>query len=484
MNKLKIEKINLYKLFEYSPYSIISSLCQLIDNSIKLFRENGGISDSSLIVIIWNKSNNCLQIMDNSSGISKESLNNIWLQNDDNIHPISYGCQSASFYLGSVMSIESKNLEYGFTTTLSLAINSDEVDVNFVEPSEIIRSFKTGTRITIDELRHEFNNEIISIIYTKLSFIYKDILTLEKPTILFTIIENGLINDISSGELVPVNSLSDLNKLKYENKNEKIIDLTGKFSIKEHIYTISGVANKVELEETGISISNDLRVIIGIDELYNPSWFSNDFIGINININIKGLKTNIFNNNFMWNEDIKNGFKNYLLEKIKPFANKKNQLDNNSNDTEEFEIIDEETRESLATSQFFLTKAFELSGHADEISDFEIIKNKLRFTYNSDDGKKITMNLIKSKQKDIKDDWLQLNLIEENIIEQVYEYDIKLNLNHPYFLPFMEYDDISHKLEHFVICYAIGETICRLDGSPVTSLKYEINKLLRENNDI
>ncbi len=491
MNKVKTSNINLYKNFKNAPYTVETALSEIIDNSLNIFRESNKLNEQSFIIIYLNLDENWLQVMDNGPGIvNHPNLKNLWLSLDCET-PFNKNLISGGFYLGKTLTIESKNTEIGIKTSHGISSTIDEEQIDVYKSTDIMRTFPSGTRVTIDNLYREIKLSDINNLYSKLSFIFKDVIEETKVNIIFAAIKGRTIYDPSAESPQAVNNVSAVNKLSFklpEYNNTKTISFEDTLKLSDFQVKISGTAYQMLISKqmSGMSISNNKRVILGVNNLYKPSWYGNDFSSVYVDIKINGLATDLFNSKFDINEVDYKIIETYIKEQIdsiktvlpktvtKPLVDPTDEKYQPKKETTELEDWNK--------TKDFLTRAFMETGKIDNIDDFEIIKDKLHFTYNADDGKKITMNLIKSKQKDVKDDWLQLIPISEEPVEQIYEYDLKVNLNHPYFIEFMNYDELSRKLEHFFICYAIAESITRLDGAPVTQLKYEINKLLRGNN--
>ncbi len=491
MNKVSTSNINIYKNYRNAPYTIETAMCEVVDNSLNIFRESNKLNEQSFIIIYLNIDERWVQVMDNGPGIVNHPfLKNIWLSLDCE-QPLFRNLISGSFFLGKQVTIESKNSEIGIKTMHSIDSTLNEEQIDVYKSSDIMRTFPTGTRVTIDGLYKDITINDINRIYTQLSFIYKDVIEESKANIIFAAIKSGTIYDPSYASPQAVNNVSAVNKLGFklpEYNNTRIVSFDDTLKLSDKQIKISGNAYQMLVSKamSGMSVSNNKRVIIGINHLYKPEWFNQDYSNVYVDVKINGLATDLFNVKFDLSEDDYNIIGEYIknqIESIKtvlPRTVTKPLID--SSDEKYKPKTETSELEDWNKTKEFLTRAFIETGRIDNIDDFEIIKDKLRFTYNADDGKKITINLIKSKQKDIKDDWLQLIPVSEEPVEQIYEYDLKVNLNHPYFIEFNNYDEISRKLEHFFICYAIAESITRLDGAPVTQLKYEINKLLRGNN--
>lgn len=491
MDNLKISNLNLYRSLKSAPYNLTTALAQLINHSISCFIKNNDLNTKSIIILYINLDQKLIQIMDNSKGICNQNeYSNLWKIFDD---PKAYNPQliASSFFLGNLVSIESKNEEQAFSTSLNINEECTEAKINFYKSDEIFRIFNHGNRITIELLNIDLDIKEMHETYKQLSFIFNHVLYEFEPSIIFGISKDNNFIDPSSSELKVVSNMSSIKKLDFklpEYNNIKTIkdEFEMNFANKKIIAKFCAYQFLLDKKHSGISISNQEQVIEGYDILIKPNWFNDDYDNVYIDLIIENVNTDLFKSKLMLDAYEKQEIINHLKEVISPLKKDlpktltKPLVDPNN---EKYLHKTNHLEQNLNHTKIFLTKAFSETGKISAIDDFEIIKDKLRFTYNADDGKKITMNLIKSKQKDIQEEWLQLIPITEENVEQVYEYDLKINLNHPYFKEFVDDQEIMHKLEHFFVCYAIAECITRLDGSSVTQLKYEINKLLRGNND-
>ena len=486
MNKLPIDNINIYKSFKKSSYTIESAIAEFVDNSIKAFDFP---SQDNTIIIYWNCDENWLQIIDNGNGIDKESVNNLFklFTNPTNF---GIGMKAAAFFLGNKLTIESKNTNqnFAFKTQLNLSSNDDFAPILYVKPDEILRSFNSATRITIDELDKRLSNEHLKMLYWNLSKLFKKYLQ-KNVNIIVAIIKNNTIYDISNDELIAVPSLNQVKKLifKLPEHNESLTtSIDEVININNKTINIKGHAYKFLMDNVfnGIIISNEQRTIIGSNKLYKPKWFNHNFRNVLIDIELNNVETNITKNWFNWDEDTQNKIDEFIFEKVKHLQTKEIKKTKSLVDKEQTRklfISDETEQEHLETSKLYLTKALSTDEN-NYVNDFEIIKDKLHFTYNCDDGKKILIHLNRKKDKN-QTDWLQLISITEQEVEQHYEYEVIYNVSHPFFKPFDNDKNFSHRMEHFIIAYAISETICRLDGLNVNDLKYEIGKLLKGMDD-
>lgn len=491
METLRVSSKNIYKTFKSSPFNPISALSQIINNSINRFKNNELLNENSIIVVYWNADENWIQIMDNTPGFENNDIEKLWWTYEDTPNELNW--KTACFYLGNSVTIESKNEQRGFKTYLDLNnFNQNEVGIKFLKPEELIRSFKTGNRITIDNINKKLSNGDINNIYEKLSFNFKNVINKYKISIILAYIKDNTIYDLSNNNMVPVTNVASITKLQYRLPEynstktinfKKSIEIEGKkidFEVNAYRFLVS---NKI----CGISYSIKDEIILGLDNLSKPYWFDETYKSVYIDVTLSGVFPNMYHTDIDWDNNIKEKIEEIIHHNIEPLRvvmpkNLTKPLINSDDQKYKTKSFDD-YEINFDQTKALLTKAFNDTKSMGYVDDFEIIKNKLHFTYNADDGKKITMNLIKSKQKEMANEWLQLIPINQDSVEQIYEYDLKLNLNHPFFRDFMSDNEIAKKIEHFAICYAIAECITRLDGLPVTQLKYEINKLLRGSDD-
>ena len=481
MPKLAIDNLNIYKSFRKSSYTIETAVAEFVDNSVDAFSSS---IENKTIIIFWNLDENWLQIIDNAKGISKDKVNNIFrVFNSD--EKLGIGLKNAAFFLGNKLTIESKNDEQNFGFKTQLNINDKNVDsapIVFVEPKNILRSFKSATRITIEQLTKTLSQDRINQMYFCLSKLFKNYI--DDVNILVAIKKENTIYDISQSTPTPVPSLNDIKRLKFvlpEYNNSSIINFEDEITSNGKTIKIKGRAYKLLVNNnfSGILLSNDKRTIIGANNLYKPKWFDNSFSHVFVDVSISNVDTNVTKNWLIWDDKTQQLFDNFIYNQIKDLKTIEHKKSKPLIDSKRFTnvLVDDNSEiNHLETSKLYLTKA--LSTNDRQISDFEIIKNKLHFNYTCDDGKKISINLLRKKDKN-SDNWLQLIPLSQNEIEQTYEFELIYNASHPFFKQFDKDNYFSHKMEYFVISYAISETICRLDGLNVTDLKYEISKLLK-----
>ncbi|MGL4951709.1 MAG: hypothetical protein ACRC4L_01850 [Mycoplasma sp.] len=448
MNKLKIEDIKFYELLAKIKPNNTTSFSNIINYLLNL-SSSEQVSKKTIIIYI-NLKEKWIQFVANGIGINDtNAIENIWkVDLSKNIY---FDFKPFIFNLGSKILFESKNLLTAFRTMLNLKKDIHDVDLITAKSDEILRSFKTATRITIQDLNYDYSYEEINKLFLDLKNIfYKEIN--DGMNFYFSLIDDGVYSfDNSSLKLIQsMNESKPLSKSFRENINSLTVEECD--IIDNHEYTYKYEAYKGNSNIINYFFHNKENKFI-ISKI-------NDGISIDVQIEIKDEE---FDSIQIPLEIIKN-IDNKILNNV--------EIDNGTS-----EKVIENDYEDLETVKLFLTKA--LNNSTNKFDDFEIIKDKLKFTYYADDGKEITMNMIKEKDKSLDSDWMNLIMLNENQIEQKYEYNLNVNFKHPFFEAFFKDSKLSKKIELFMICYAVGETICRLDGSNVNHLKYEINKLLR-----
>lgn len=485
MDRLKIDNINIYKSFRRCSHTIESAIAEFVDNSVDAFSSK----NNKTIIIYWNHDEKWLQIIDNANGISKEKVNDLFrvFSNDNNT---SFGLKTAGFFLGKKITVESKNAQnnFAFKTQFDLEKDTNDVPIIFVKPEEVLRNFACATRVTIDNIDKILTENKIYNIYKNLSRIFKNYID-KNINILFALTKDKCLYDIYNGNLNKINSLNEVRHMSYsipEHNDaltinyEKQINYNGS----QIILNFTAIKFLIDDKHNGVMFSNEKRLIIGMEKLYKPDWFNDLFKNVLVDVTIKNLPVNITKNSFVWDDALLETINQIIFEKVKVLGNKnlkRTQSLTDSTSTKKFFQSDETEDEHLNTSKIYLTKALN-NGTNSFGNEFEIIKNKLQFVYNCDDGKKIMIKLSRKKDKN-SDDWLQLFPIQQDDVEQYYEYEVIYNIAHPFFRPLDNDRNFSHQIEHFIIAYAISETICRLDGLKVTDLKYEISKLLKGMDD-
>ena len=481
MDKLKIDDFEIYKSFKKTNLGVFSAVCRIIDQCIDNFKSTDSLNEKSVIVVYWNNDGNWIQVMDNSNGLLCFDIPKIWQSYKNNYN---IGFIASCFKLGDIVTIESKDTNEGYKTSVKLNEPNEYAPIEYFKSSEMMRTFSSGFRVTIDNVGFKLSINDAHTLYQYIAFAFEKIIKKNNISIIVAYVDNKQTYDVSKKEYKKVEAINQIKKITISNDsdmklivdNESIFVDNKKLSFTTNIYK-----NSENKEIFGIAFSCNDRYYTPINNLIIPPWFNINYQNIFVDIQVKDNYMDLYRTSVVFDEITMNQIIDSIKEKLIPFksVNNSNHTEPKSTATKKFL----ESNDNLNETKRFLTKIFKETGKISNFDDFEIIKDKLRFTYTSDDGKKITMNLIKSKQKDIKNEWLQLIPINEERLEQIYEYDLKLNLNHPYFVDLVDKPEFIHKWEHFVICYAIAECIARLDGSPVTQIKYEINKLLREHND-
>lgn len=499
LQKLKIDDLIVYKLFSKLNYSLSTAIMQLIDNSVNSFEKNesffreNNIKKTILINLCLDEK--WIQIIDNAGGIELDTVADIYRVDKNN--KSGCGLKSAAFWLGTCLTIESKpiSLKTSFKTRLNLIKNGDGALIKFLEPNAILRSFKTGTRVTIDNIHHIITLGEINEIYNILSNYCRDYC--KNIQIVFAVSQNKKIIDPSFKEPKYVDSITEITPLSYFNNldSTKQLHVDYDFTFNNKTVRISGnIYFDKNLKKKGIIFFRQRPINIENPLFLNTT--NNNYYG---EVKISGLPINIEKKEFMMESPIKNIIANYLTKEINSmFIKSESEIDQNIiNQTKEFlsnrkdptfelNLNNHDTAPILflndddyTEANTYITKALDNCEENGRFEDIQITKNELAFNYTADDGKLIKVNLNRCHNDKMNGQWLELVLLEEKDIEQEYHFLVNFNIEHPFFQPFYNDKETIYKLEHFVVCYAISETVCKLDGLSANSMKYEINKLLR-----
>ncbi|MGL4948451.1 MAG: hypothetical protein ACRC42_03645 [Mycoplasma sp.] len=486
MEQIKTHSIDLFRFMKKSPISTVDAFANIIDYQIL---HNTSVPSNKLAILVnVNLRDKWVQFIDNGCGLEdREKILNVW--NDIDFSKYKSDFKISSLILGQDITFESKNMNFAFMTTLDTTRDINFAKLQFVKGEEILRSFKSGSRISIANLNKSLSIKEMENIAIKIKdkFQYK---INDGVKIYFNLIDDKNYNFIDT-KFVAVDSFSK--SLFLTNKLDD--ELERHFDNVEILSTVCPIMLKVyEANNCGkINLIHHMKKFELSNEIFLPEKLIYFLKNRRVDIFVDCFKLSYFGADF---EVSKNDYEiliSWLIEKLEIADIIFKKDDEKIIQETHHEIISEyhdilnnittqlEEEKELETIKLYLTKAFDISEN--KVDEFEIIKDKLRFTYHADDGKEITMNLIRSKDKDFGSEWMNLMIIKEDVINQVYEYDLKLNHKHPYFIEFFQDKEFTNKMEHFIICYAISETVCRLDGTNVTQLKYEINKLLRRNNN-
>lgn len=459
MSIVLIQNKNLYKLYKDLPYNFNSAIFHLLDCFIKKSNKQ-----KTVIRFYVNLNGKWIQLISENNLYDMNKKELIW---EHDLGVGTFDWKYPIFYLGENVSIEMKDHQSGMRSQLRLNSNDNEIEILNVERESILSKYNIATRLTIMDFNYEVTQDMIMGLINKISKVYQEkissgLLDIKLMIIddskLYQFIENNMIEVINNDDLLSIesnpNNLYKIIKteLNYQNKN---------YLIECELY---------KSNPSSLYLSNKTRIISDLS-IINNSLFSNSF-KFDINIKILNLKLNLFRTDFNWQLLPFNILMDHVSTIISSdLNNTKPLVSNTAND--QFSFVELEDLKNL------LTKSFDGFNNTNRFDNFEITKDKLKFSYHADDNKKITINLIKTKQKDFENEWLQLEPVLEEHIEQNYEYNVTFNIAHPFFNYFSKDKEDINKIEQLIICYAIAETICRLDGNDVTQLKYEINKLLR-----
>lgn len=459
MSIVLIQNKNLYKLYKDLPYNFNSAIFHLLDCFIK--KSNKQKTNIRFYVNLKEK---WIQLISENNLYDMNKKELIW---EHDLGVATFDWKYPIFYLAKTVSIEMKDYQSGIKSQISLNSDGNEIEILNVKRESILSKYEIATRLTIMNFNYEITQDIIENLIDKISYVYREKIAADLLDIKLMIIDDSKIYQFIKNDMIEVVNNDDLLSIKANtNSLYKVIKT-------ELLYQNKNYIIECELSNSNsptLYLSNKTRIINDLSIINNP-LFNNSF-KFDINIKILNLKLNLFRTDFNWQLLPFNIMMDHISNVISSDLNKTKTSAANDVD-DQFSFIELENLKNL------LTSSFDGFNNTNRFDNFEIKKDKLKFSYHADDNKKITINLIKTKQKDFENEWLQLEPVLEEHIEQNYEYNVTFNIAHPFFNYFSKDKEDINKIEQLIICYAIAETICRLDGNDVTQLKYEINKLLR-----
>lgn len=458
MSKINVSNINIYKNLKRFPLTDGAALSRIV----AWFMQKIGDKQGANIIIYCNLNDQWIQISSDAACLQQEELAHLWTLFDSESNA-NCDWKIAGFYLGKYLGLESKSETEAYKTTLNLAKDQNEVDLLIVDRDKMMRNSTKGLRLNITSLNHKFDETELPIIYRELQnnlfWKFKE----NFHHVFLNVIDKQSIKNYDGVILKDVNGINESSPINIE-PSHTLVDLD------EHLY-INNVSHSVKINVSdsnskGIHISDGNTLI----QSYYPQWFLAEYKHLCINLEITNLPVDLTKTKALWQQSSWDVLDRLLIAKLSELRRSK---------TIHQELESELVAETdLETAKLYLTKAFENTNSlSTRMQDFEISKDELKFTYCADDGKNITINLIKTGE--ISNDWLQINVVSENELDQVYVYNVKYNNKHPFFASLNKTKGVEMKIDHFIICYVIAETISRLDGSSVMQLKHVINKLLR-----
>lgn len=460
MSTVLIRNKNLYKLYKDLPYNFHTAIFHLMDCFIKKANK-----EKAYIKFHVNIKEQWLQIISENNLFDINEKELIW-EHDLNIGTFDW--KYPIFYLGETVSIEIKNNQSAIMSQISLNASDDEIEISSIDRNKILSKYNVATRLSIINLNYKITEDLVRNLVKKISFVYRDKILSNLLDIHFLIIDNDCMYQFVNEEIVQVKNDKDLLLIKQCNDNKYRVIKT------ELLYQNKNYLIECELTKAdsfSLCLSNKTRVINELPILNNALF--NSMFKFNINVRILNLKLNLYRTDFNWQLLSFDTLINHVSNVVSADLNKDTKSLESEKINNQFSAVELENLKNL------LTKSFDGLSSTNKFDNFEIKKDKLKFSYHADDNKQITINLIKTKQKNFEHEWLQLEPVREEHIEQNYEYNVLFNYAHPFFNYFLKDKDDANKIEQLIICYAIAETICRLEGNDVTQLKYEINKLLR-----
>jgi hypothetical protein len=493
---------SIYGIFERLSYKMWNAVAEFVDNSTASFFKNEKILRFYKIYkcrvdIIYDDKSNTLIIQDDAYGMELADFERAILldqkPNDTSgRNEFGMGLKTAASWFGKVWTVEST--QYGSTNKYFAEVHIPklkETKSNYV----MIKKFEAakeehGTKIVISHLTKKAESgRTIGKIKDKIRSMFR------------RDINSGKVEIYFNGEPL---KFEPYNTLIFDNQEwKKLLNFSFIFNDKQ--YSISGFVGILGdgssgFGRAGFALFRRNRIVVGgEDDYYKPEGIfiqaqnpiSHKLYG---ELDLDDFPVNQAKDGFIWDdglelkfvEELKKNIIDYIAIAKKPIAQLRPAIEET---TKEVAVnVSQEVNKSLNHLNSVNTGSAILSNESETVQRFEKGKDELKsseriykdtehsYTIQINTFESIIITIIWTHIGD--EYWFQREINNNGI------WNVKVNINHPFFEPFYHNEDFKEVLEKFVISFLLASEYSSRTSDKngyvlPSEFEYQMNKLLK-----
>lgn len=506
--------LNVFSRLSYKPWYAIA---EFVDNSTQSYISHSAELSSipefeKLIVNVkYDAEENTLTIVDNAYGMEIERFRDAILLDSRNEsqagrNEFGMGLKTAASWFGKVWRVTST--QYGSSNRYTATVDIPMLDKLHLQNTKIYRDFvatdEHGTEIVIEQVTKKITgSRTIGKIRDLLSSMYRRDINNRNIEIRFN-------DEPIVFEEYPI--LTNFRGKSWKKNLDFNVDFDDKMY---HVTGFVAIMNPGSFPKAGFALFRQDRVVIGgTDSNYKPSPIfgqaqSQKSLKLFGELNMNDFPVNQAKDGFIWDDGLEDAFIDALKNNIQEYIDiAEMSIKERASETEFSEQASVELQQDVAEA---LNNAFrndeqEESGNEISVSNTENLsvetapagledmqeyietvlnENTVEETISTKRSYSIPLTAMTHVDFSVqwargnKSYWIEYSEIEDD------KFDVLINIDHPFFMPFSKDDDFKRVLEKFTIAFILAERQAKLGSSrdgyiPSSAIKNNMNKFLQK----
>lgn len=477
--------LNVFSRLSYKPWYAIA---EFVDNSTQSYISHSDELDTApdfeklIVNVKYDANNNTLTITDNAYGMEIDRFRDAILLDARNEsqagrNEFGMGLKTAASWFGKVWSVTST--QYGSTNRYTATVDIPKLDELHLQNTRIYRDYVTadshGTEIVIEQVTKKITgSRTIGKIRDLLSSMYR------------RDINNRNIEIWFNDEPIVFEEYPILTNFRGKSW-KKNLDFVVRFDEKD--FNVTGfvaIMNPGSFPKSGFALFRQDRVVIGgTDSNYKPSQIfgqaqSQKSLKLFGELNMNDFPVNQAKDGFIWDDGLEDAFidalKNNIQEyidiadmSIKERANETQFSDQASSDLESEvkDVIDnafksDDSNENASSNQENDAKNDDdVQEYIDTVLNVETVEEIVSTTrsYVIPLSAILHVDFTVQWARGADKYWIEYEEIESD------RYNVKINIDHPFFMPFTKEDGFQKVLEKFALAFILAERQAKMGSA-------------------
>lgn len=507
--------LNVFSRLSYKPWYAIA---EFVDNSTQSYishlEELSALPEfEKLIVNVkYDAEANTLTIIDNAYGMEIERFRDAILldsRNDSQAgrNEFGMGLKTAASWFGKVWKVTST--QYGSANRYTATVDIPMLDRLHLQNTKIYRDYVTtdvhGTEIIIEQVTKKITgSRTIGKIRDLLSSMYRRDINNHNIEIWFN-------DEPIVFEEYPI--LTNFRGKSWKKGLDFVVDFEDK---SYHVTGFVAIMNPGSFPKAGFALFRQDRVVIGgTDSNYKPAQIfgqaqSQKSLKLFGELNMNDFPVNQAKDGFIWDDGLEDAFIDALKNNIQEYIEiAEMSIKERASETEFSEQASAELQQDVAEA---LNNAFKADEQASDYNDdactsgketspidstplgFDDMQEYIDTVLNEDTPEetvstKRVYNIPLSAMTNVnfsvqwargnKTYWIEYSEIEDD------SFEVLINIDHPFFMPFSKDENFKRVLEKFTIAFILAERQAKLGSSrdgyiPSSAIKNNMNKFLQK----
>ncbi len=484
--------LNVFSRLSYKPWYAIA---EFVDNSTQSYISHSAELDSEptfdklVVKIKYDSQNNTLSVIDNAYGMEIDRFRDAILLDSRNEtqtgrNEFGMGLKTAASWFGKVWKVTST--QYGSVNRYTATIDIPKIDELHLQGTKIYRDYVAkdlhGTEIIIEQVTKKINApRTIGKIRDLLSSMYRRDINNKNIEIWF---------DDKPIEFENYPILNNYRGKSWKKDLDFVVDFDDK---KYHVTGFVAIMNPGSFSKAGFALFRQDRVVIGgTDSNYKPARIftqAQSQVSLKLfgELNMNDFPVNQAKDGFIWDDGLEDAFIEALTNNIQEYIEiaKKSKterndemqysdqasatvqqdvtetidiaFDENNNINESNSLHDSEEqstdRDTQDSAENTVSENSDLDEYINTVLNAEVKEEYISTVreYIVPLSHLITVHFSVRWARGGKRYWIEYTSDEDD------KYDVQINIDHPFFMPFSKQDGFQKVLEKFAIAFILSE---------------------------